>query len=101
MLACRRFCKSLSHAYEALWSPSCDSTWSLTSARAARTAVLKKLVHLPGKPFSTASAKTGIGPHKISSFPALDAQLFASAQVLYDSARARDERLGHRPEHAA
>jgi hypothetical protein len=28
VFACRRFCKRLSDAYEALWSPSCDSKWS-------------------------------------------------------------------------
>jgi hypothetical protein len=42
MFACRRFCKALSHAYEALWSPSCDSTWSLTSARAPCTGGAEK-----------------------------------------------------------
>jgi hypothetical protein len=42
MFACCRFCKPLSRAYEALWSPSCDSTWSLTSARAACTGGAEK-----------------------------------------------------------
>ncbi len=32
----------LSREYEALWSPSCDSTWSLTSARAACTGGAEK-----------------------------------------------------------
>jgi hypothetical protein len=48
MFACRRFCKPLSHAYEALWSPSCDSTWSLTSARASCTGGAEK-VGLPAR----------------------------------------------------
>src|SRR5215472_11484241 len=39
---CRRFCKPLSDEHEALWSPSCDSTWSLTSARAACTGGAEK-----------------------------------------------------------
>ena len=42
VFACRRFCKRLSDTYEALWSPSCDSTWSLTSARAACTGGAEK-----------------------------------------------------------
>ena len=33
MFACRRFCKPLWHAYEALRSPSCGSTWSLDQLR--------------------------------------------------------------------
>ena len=43
VFACRRFCKRLSDAYEALWSPSCDSTWSLTSASAGCTSGAEKL----------------------------------------------------------
>jgi hypothetical protein len=42
VFACRRFCERLSDAYEALWSPSCDSTCSLTSARAACTGGAEK-----------------------------------------------------------
>jgi hypothetical protein len=42
VFACRRFCKCLSDAYEALWSPSFESTWSFTSARAACTGGAEK-----------------------------------------------------------
>jgi hypothetical protein len=42
VFACRHFCKPLSDVCEALWSPSCDSTWSLTSARGACTGGVEK-----------------------------------------------------------
>jgi hypothetical protein len=49
--ACRGFCKPLSDAHEALWSPSCDSTWSLTAARAASTGGAEKFSSPAGKTF--------------------------------------------------
>src|SRR5262249_3999094 len=44
-----------SDAYEALWSPACDSTWSLTSARAGCTSGAEKFSSPARKTFSTVS----------------------------------------------
>ena len=46
-----RRCKPLSDAYEALWSPSCDSMWSLTLARAGRASGAEKFSSPARKPF--------------------------------------------------